>query len=130
LFLKNVKTGIESVLLIQSQQLFFQIEAMGSKNMVGPLENPQVKANGCEKQKSRRKYKENYFFSTASILLRGVAGGLRGSHVASGDFAGHGLPREGQEGPRGPKRASGGFGKAKEEAKKKESKGRTVEQLV
>jgi hypothetical protein len=45
-----------------------------------------------EKQESGRKYKIAYgkfkFFSTATILLRGVVSGLGGSHVASGEVGG------------------------------------------
>jgi hypothetical protein len=54
---ENVKTGIESVFLIQFQHVFFLIETMGSGNMMGPSVNFQVKADGREKQKSGRKYK-------------------------------------------------------------------------
>jgi hypothetical protein len=59
---------------------------------MGPSENLQVKADGPEKQKSGRKYKIAYgkhkIFSTATTLLRGVAGGLMGFCLASGDLKG------------------------------------------
>jgi hypothetical protein len=45
---KIVKTGIESVYLIQFQQKELQIEAMGSKITIEPLANLQIKVNGCE----------------------------------------------------------------------------------
>jgi hypothetical protein len=77
----------------------------GSRSTMGPLENRWVKTDSREKQKGGRKYKSAYpkkvNFSALSILprvvkkcfsgfpetwgdLRGVAGGLRGSRVASG----------------------------------------------
>jgi hypothetical protein len=66
---------------------------MGSKKMIGPLTNLQVKADGREKQKSERKYtigcrRKPKVFSTASILVRGAAGGLRGLHVALSNLMG------------------------------------------
>jgi hypothetical protein len=65
-----LKTGIEFVSLIQFQQIIFHIEAMGFRNTMGPSANLQIKADGCEKRE------KNKIFSTASILVRGVAGGL------------------------------------------------------
>jgi hypothetical protein len=40
--------------------MFFLIEAMGSRNMMGPSTNLHVKAHGREKQKSGRKYEIAY----------------------------------------------------------------------
>jgi hypothetical protein len=44
---------------IRKNGIFF-IEAMRSKNMIGPLANLQVKADGREKQKCGKKYKIAY----------------------------------------------------------------------
>ena len=47
-----------------------------------------VRSKKAEENIKLLKKKKKKIFSTASILLRGVVGGLRGSHVASGDLGG------------------------------------------
>jgi hypothetical protein len=61
---------------------------MGSKNTIGPLANLQVKADGHEKRKSKRKYKIAYRKKPKSFLQPSFCSG--GSRVASG---GRMLPR-------------------------------------
>jgi len=85
-----VKTGIESISLIQ-----FQIKDLGSRNTMGSLAYLQVKADGREKRKSKRKYKvayrrkENLLYSLHLARLREASGVcmlpwvMSGSHVAS-----------------------------------------------
>jgi hypothetical protein len=71
---------------------------MGSKNMMGPFANLQVKEDGREKRKSGRKYgiaygkKLNLFYSLH--LAHGGSGWPRGLHVAFVDLRHYVLPLE------------------------------------
>ena len=74
---------------------------------MGPLENLQVKADGCEKQKSGRKYykiayRKNKNLSYSHLLPQGVVGGLWGSGVDMG-------ATDGLLGLQMASRATGGF---------------------
>jgi hypothetical protein len=70
--------------------IFYLIEALRTRwdhQKISRLKQVAVKRKKAE-ENIELLTEKNKIFSTASILLRGVAGGLKGSHVASGDLQG------------------------------------------